>query len=88
MNNKEVLPIGTVVIAGDKEVPIMIVGYGAEENGIIYDYACFLFPLGIDDNGRTILINSNQIKEIVFTGYKYNNFEEFAKIVQNIKKDE
>ena len=74
MNKKGILPIGTVVNARKKLY--MITGYFtyAYDNGIKkYDYSACLYPSGFETTG----LNSNEILDVVFEGYKDNTFNTF-----------
>lgn len=74
MNKTGILPIGTVVNARKKLY--MITGYFtyAYDNGIKkYDYSACLYPSGFETTG----LNSNEILDVVFEGYKDNTFNTF-----------
>ena len=81
MENKILLPIGTVVAVGNSETeevaPIIIVGYaGQGTENRIYDYIGFLYPYGFEDREHVVVFNENRIKKVLYLGYKDKDYEE------------
>ena len=73
-NTKEaILPIGSVVITKQGDIPLMIVSRGAlyEEKGKTgyFDYCAVLYPTGIEDAKEFAFFNREDIESIIFIGY-------------------
>lgn len=72
--NKELLPIGSVVILKGAIKRLMINGYysaSLEKPNKIYDYSGCLFPEGVISSKVTALFNHNQIEKVYFKGLLY-----------------
>ena len=66
------LPIGSVVLVGNSQKKVMIVGVcqkGGEENKI-WDYAGVIFPEGYLDSNKMFLFNNDQITQVFALGYQ------------------
>lgn len=88
------LPIGSVVLVGNSQKKVMIVGLcqkgGAE--GKLWDYAGVVFPEGYIDANKLFLFNSEQISRIYALGYQDAEqiaFKEKADVMmQELRKKE
>lgn len=70
MENKEVLPIGTVVqLKGEKAVRVMIVGYLCGDGNSVYDYAAVRYPAGEAADDIHVLFNEPAIERVLFEGF-------------------
>lgn len=80
--NLKMLPIGSVIRVYDNNDDIMICAYikkGRLINDIQYDYACCLYPFGLEENA--ILIKRDDIEKVLFIGYQNGNFQELKKYI-------
>ncbi len=88
MTTDELLPIGSVICAGKKEIPLVISGYVAQSpENEIFDYVCFLYPRGIDKSMKAIFIDNKNIVKILHHGYKYDKFDNFAKKIIKLNQE-
>lgn len=83
---KEYLPIGSIVLLNNGTKKIMI--YGRKqihgETGKVFDYVACFYPEGNVSQEYTFLFNHEDIKEIVFEGYKDIHEEAFLKLLGEI----
>ena len=80
MNNRELLPIGSVVLLknGTKKVMIYGVKQTDVESGTEYDYISVLYPEGnMGEEAGSFLFNHSDIEEIYFQGYEDEERETF-----------
>lgn len=90
MENKEYLPIGTVVLLKGGEKKVMITGFCVipnDNNHKLYDYSGCLFPEGVIDSNEVCLFNHTQIDEVCFRGYENEEEREFKNELQNTIKE-
>lgn len=67
------LPIGTVVLVGNSEKKVMIVGVcqkGGSDEQKLWDYAGVIFPEGYLDPQKMFLFNNEQITHVYALGYQ------------------
>lgn len=86
---KEYLPIGSVVEVNDIEKKLMIVGFSQviqDDTLQMYDYVTVIYPLGVFSEKSFYFINSEDIKEVIFTGYDDEERQEFLTIVEESEK--
>ena len=72
MLERELLPIGTVVLLKESTKRAMIVGLcqkGVSTNKL-YDYAGVVFPEGFISGNKMLLFNNDQIERIFVIGYQ------------------
>lgn len=76
---KEYLPLGSVVVLRGGVKSVMIYGRKqiAVDNGKEFDYVACLYPEGNINDDYTFLFNAEDIKEVLFEGYKSKEEEEF-----------
>ena len=91
MENK-LLPIGSVVQIGGPEqtdrADVLIVGYTGTGSGEkIYDYIGFLYPYGFITREEIIVFNSHVIREVLYEGYKDEEYEEAMKVVMKMLQE-
>ena len=70
--NKELLPIGSVVLLKEGEKRLMITGYysiSEDSPDKIYDYCGCLYPEGVISSEEIYVFDHAQIDKISFTGY-------------------
>lgn len=82
--NNNILPIGSIITVAENDV--MICSYfkkGKKINGEEYDYACCLYPSGLDKNA--ILVKKENIQRVKFIGFQDNRFVEFKKQMEDNK---
>lgn len=84
MNNEkeQILPIGTVIITKDGNIPLMIVSRGAlfEQDGKVgyFDYSAVPYPTGITDGEEFAFFNREDVESIIFFGYINSDEQLFA----------
>lgn len=67
------LPIGSVVLVGDSERRVMIVGVcqkGGSEEIKLWDYVGVIYPEGFLDAEKMFLFNNDQITRVYALGYQ------------------
>ena len=70
--NKNLLPIGSVVLLKEANKRIMIVGR-AQKNaatGKLWDYSACYYPEGILDPNQLFMFNHDQIEAVFFIGFQ------------------
>ena len=84
---KELLPIGSVVLLKDGIKKAMITGYFPVTNvggkKVAYDYSGCVFPEGILSSDQLGMFNYEQIREVIFEGFKN---EESLALIERIEK--
>ncbi len=87
---KEFLPIGSVVILKSELARFMITGYVGANNVLkeVYDYIGCLYPSGVVDLTKNYFFNRDDIKEVVFEGYKDEKCSLMLKEIENNLTDE
>ena len=87
MNNTEeifdtILPIGSIVLTENGEVPLMIVGRASlfEQDGETgyFDYSAVTYPQGVTDGKEFIFFNRENVSSIIYFGYVNAEEQEFA----------
>ncbi len=73
--NKELLPIGTVVLLEGGTKKVMICGYSskAKDEDKVYDYNGCVFPEGFLNN-TFCLFDKKQIQDVCYMGYIDNDY--------------
>lgn len=86
---KEILPIGTVVLLKNAEKRIIITGYYPieKDSGKTYDYCACLYPEGIIDFEKSLLFNKEDIQNIYFLGYSDIEGQDFISQLKEIKNN-
>ena len=80
--NKNILPIGTVVMLTGGTKKVMITGYSSED----YDYNGCIFPEGYMEN-IFVLFNNNQIEEVFYKGLENEESTNYINRVESLLKD-
>lgn len=83
MNN--VLPIGSVVMIKEGTKPVMIYGYlqqSAFAENELFDYIGVPYPEGNVNAALQIGFQATDIKEVLFEGYRSEEFEPWEKMLQ------
>lgn len=84
--NKNLLPLGSVVLLNNGSKKLMITGYlvsTPEYPDHIFDYCGCMYPEGTIRSDTICVFNHSEIKKIIFKGYL--NLEE-QKYLENIKR--
>lgn len=78
------LPIGSVVLVGGFEEPIMILGYLGHEEGsdTLWDYFGVPYPEGWGRNDGDVMFDRSGIEGVVYIGYQD---ERFAMVVDQLE---
>lgn len=73
---KNLLPNGSVVLLKESDHRVMIYGrvQKDKETDKVYDYAGCYYPEGVQDTGKVLLFNSEDIRTLFFIGFQ--DFEE------------
>lgn len=69
MQNKNLLPIGTVVKLNETEKRLMIVGILIQNEDTRYDYIGLLYPEGYIDGETMFMFNQEDIEKIEYIGF-------------------
>lgn len=80
MENK-VLPIGSIVKLKDDDNKIVIIGYDVRADNKTHKYTALPYPFGYNSQELFFLFNDEDIENVIFEGYKINNYELVEKIV-------
>ena len=77
--NKELLPIGTVVLLKSGIEKVMITGYSSKNKGEnrVYDYNGCIFPEGFMDN-VFCLFDKEQIDDVIYRGLENDEFKDYV----------
>ena len=90
MEEKRILPIGSVIILKKGKKKLMITGYSHVKiddiQKIMYDYCGEFYPEGSIDNNK-FLFNDEDILEVYFEGYKTEEYENLKKDLLNLYKN-
>ncbi|MCD7814308.1 MAG: DUF4176 domain-containing protein [Lachnospiraceae bacterium] len=84
---RDILPIGSVVLLKDAKKKIMIIGFMAldmAKKDKVFDYMGVVYPEGFLGKGSACMFNQDKIEEVCFRGYENEENEEFRKIVQQV----
>jgi hypothetical protein len=90
MNNEleRILPIGSVIITREGNVPLMIVSRGAlfEQNGKVgyFDYSALPYPSGVTDGEQYAFFNREDVESIIYIGYINSEEQIFADNYEDI----
>ena len=79
MKKVDYLPLGTVCSVKKSDVKVMVVGYLSikKDNKTLVYYKVVLYPAGILSYEKSVIIDSKNIKEVLFTGYEDIKFKAF-----------
>ena len=91
--DKNILPLGSVVLLNGGTKKVMIIGYcmkTPEKPNKIFDYCGCVFPEGVLRSDVTCVFDHEQIKEVCFSGYKNDESNKFLDRVVTLtsKEDE
>lgn len=87
--NKNLLPIGSVVLLNNSNKRVMIVGRLQKntETGVLWDYSACLYPEGMINPSELILFNDDQIHSVYFIGFQDLEALKFQELLnKNIDK--
>lgn len=89
-NDEQILPIGTVIITKEGNIPLMIVSRAAlfEKDGKIgyFDYSAVPYPTGITNGEEFAFFNREDIESIIFFGYVNSDEQIFAENYDELVK--
>lgn len=90
MDINNLLPIGSIVkLNTESEVKYMVVGYFPQNTkGDRKDYVLVRYPIGAINSQVFFFVNQEQIKSVVFEGYKDKDFNAMAMLMDNALKKE
>jgi len=90
--NQDTLPVGSIVYLKEGTVPLVIVASSLfvrpneeDETMIYFDYSAAPYPEGLVEESAYYFHHEN-IAEVVFTGYKNDQFERYLKAVEEWKE--
>lgn len=83
------LPIGSVVVMKEENIPLMIQGYAftSGEGEHVYDYCGSIFPSGFESMENSFCFDQDEIAKVLFTGYIGENSEEFLSFMDEKMKE-
>lgn len=89
-NDKEILPLGSVVLLKGAERYIVVMGYLMREEGEdkIWDYMGCAYPVGAISSNSTLMFDAKQIDKVIFEGFSDEEGETFRKKVYDSIGDE
>lgn len=80
--NKMILPIGSVIITKEGNIPLMVVSRGTlfEEEGKVgyFDYSAVPYPQGVTDDETYAFFNHEDIEDVIYFGYINSDEQIFA----------
>jgi len=78
---EEFLPLGSIVLLKEAKRYVVVIGYTVVEEGSkdIWDYLGCAYPVGVVDPSKNLLFNKDQIKEVIFTGFRDEDGRKFRK---------
>ena len=84
--NRDLLPIGSVVLLKEGEKRLMICGRIQAKGGenTVYDYSACLYPEGIMSSDSMYFFNHEAIEEIFFRGYEDEEGQAFTNFLKNL----
>lgn len=92
IENKELLPIGSIVLLEEGLQKLMVVGRGtiytdqASGEDTFADYMAVLYPTGLNPE-TTIFFNHENIDKVIFRGYSDEEEIRFLEVYEEWKKD-
>ena len=87
--NEDFLPLGSIVLLKDAKRYLVVIGYTVVEEGSkdVWDYLGCAYPIGVVDPTKNLLFNKDQIKEVIFTGFRDEEGRKFrTKLTESLKK--
>lgn len=83
--NKEFLPVGSVVLLKEATRKVVVIGYAVIEKGSteVWDYLGCAYPVGVISSDSNLLFNKEQIDEVVSVGYSDEEGKNFIKSLEN-----
>lgn len=90
MEEKNFLPIGTVVLLKGAKRKIMITGYLPiyKKKNKVYDYSACLWPIGYLDSETMIAFDKEVIEKVCFVGYSNEEQQQFYETISSHDKNE
>ncbi len=92
VENKELLPIGSVVRLKNGKKKIMVTGFcvnTAEDENKMYDYCGCMYPEGVISSDKNLVFDHNQIEQLYFLGYVNIEEQQFkVKLYENLFKED
>lgn len=82
--NKELLPLGTVVLLKEAKRNIVIIGYSMFEHGTnkVWDYLGCAYPIGVVNSDTNLLFDAVQIDKVIFKGFSDQEGDEYREKIQ------
>ena len=83
------LPIGSVVVMKEENIPLMIQGYAftSGEGEHVYDYCGSIFPSGFESMDNSFCFDQDEIAKVLYIGYIGENSEEFLSFMDEKMKE-
>ena len=84
--NKELLPLGSIVLLNDDKNKLMVTGYLVSTNDYpnhVFDYCVCMYPEGIIRSDTICVFNHLEINKIIFKGYMDNEEKYYLEKVKN-----
>ena len=86
---EDFLPLGSIVLLKEAKRYVVVIGYTVVEEGSkdVWDYLGCAYPVGVVDPTKNLLFNKDQIKEVIFTGFRDEEGRRFRKkLSESLKK--
>lgn len=86
--NKELLPLGSIVLLNSGKKKLMVTGYLVSTNDYpnhIFDYCGCMYPEGILRSDTICVFNHSEINKIIFKGYMDNEEKDYLDNIKNQK---
>lgn len=83
-----ILPIGSVVMLEDGQVPLMIIGYMqqfGQQPDVFADYLGVPYPAGSVSLMSQLGFQMTDIDHVIFEGYKDESFEPYEKLLKFVE---
>lgn len=86
MNNKELLPVGSIVNIRLSKEKYMIMGFYTKDANTneIYDYSAVVYPYGLVNLNDVTMFNKDLIKKVVYRGLDSEEDKLFKEKLNNI----
>ncbi len=80
-NEKEILPLGSIVLLKEATRYVVVIGYSMVEHGKnkIWDYLGCAYPMGVISSDSNLLFDNEQIEKVVFKGFSDEEGDAFRK---------
>ena len=86
--DKNLLPIGSIVLLEDLEEKVMIIGHFSpvekDNNTKVCDYCGCIYPNGVTTINDFFGFDSDKVKKVIHTGYKDEQEQEQEELINSV----